>query len=895
MLAEDKNKVKTQKAMEQVIQHGTKTSMCQNGMWGDISLAQFPHTHKIGERKDENYDIEFYAVPDDVYVSAYDEKTSSVVKAKVQSWSVHRGKEVEIVTLNNGKQLLTDNDPRAVYGIARDAATLEPQRFTPSEALEKKVFVPVVQNNGAPRFYEDTETGTLEEWRAEVNSDVTRDATHKYEALAMCYYNFNTGEIIDQQELLDADSKHVITKLDFAFGQFLGCLAGDGWWDKKDYDSLYTKGWARRAIHIADLSEHNATFIHSWLTDLLGPVEYRKQKRYAAFDKSRYGDTITHTFFSSKTHIIAEALDHLLDGHRDANTSGSRNKVLPAWASYTPEEFRYGLICGLISTDGTISIHTHTDGRRQLLVSMTSTSLTLMKCVSSILTSVGIPSRIGVSKETIAGNISWMLTISTPEFKKAEGSMLGMAHKDKLATLLQSTVSIDNKYQRNITRIVFPTCVSQVVIKNVPCVKVTKQMRQRRNEQDLEKIAQNNFSIMLYSGAKEGYVTLKTAVNVYEYAYSQLIDAISACTRLKKAISDTGAMDKEAREDVEYNKEINEELKSLLDTMLPLHYREEHEKDTVEQLKRTLNRYANKGKAKAEALHSLYSFCVYVHNHVQQGGDRVFALYTEPMFVEWMKLVTGGFDWSAVASVEKTGKVETGYDLTVPGYETFMNSEGVILSNTINVHVPASDDAVKEAYEKLMPSKTPFSDRIPGKIVPLPKQEQILGLYTAATAPKTKPIIFNSEEEALAAIRKGEIPLSVDIEIAGQRKSAAKKEEDKKEKLLSEIGPIRNPKNGQFMPTDRDKSVPMAKEASEKVISFTLTNIKQGQQYKIKTSRLHAFIPMSAKAAVEEAKEAFDKGNIKPAMKLIRKYSTGYPADLYILSADKLLIKKTNK
>lgn len=217
--------------------------------------------------------------------------------------------------------------------------------------------------------------------------------------------------------------------------------------------------------------------------------------------------------------------------------------------------------------------------------------------------------------------------------------------------------------------------------------------------------------------------------------------------------------------------------------------------------------------------------------------------------------------------------------------------------DTINVHVPASDDAVKEAYEKLMPSKTPFSDRIPGKIVPLPKQEQILGLYTAATAPKTKPVVFNSEEEALAAIRKGEVPLSADIEISGQRsKSAsAEKEEDKKEKLLAEIGPIRNPKNGQFMPTARDKSVPMAKEASEKVISFTLINIKQGQRYQIKTSRLHALIPMSAKAAVEEAKEAFDKGNIKPAMKLIRKYSTGYPADLYILSADKLLIKETNK
>lgn len=253
--------------------------------------------------------------------------------------------------------------------------------------------------------------------------------------------------------------------------------------------------------------------------------------------------------------------------------------------------------------------------------------------------------------------------------------------------------------------------------------------------------------------------------------------------------------------------------------------------------------------------------------------------------------------WEKIKSVTEV-PTETVYDIAVPDTKVFALSNGLIVFDTINVHVPASDDAVKEAYEKLMPSKTPFSDRIPGKIVPLPKQEQILGLYTAATAPNTKPMVFSSEEEALAAIRKGEVPLSADIEIAGQRnKSASKKEEieAKKEKLLSEIGPIRNPKNGQFMPTSRDKYVPMEKEASEKVISLTLTNIKQGQQYKIKTSRINALIPMSAKAAVEEAKEAFDKGNIKPAMKLIRKYSTCYPADLYILSADKLLIKETNK
>lgn len=88
--------------------------------------------------------------------------------------------------------------------------------------------------------------------------------------------------------------------------------------------------------------------------------------------------------------------------------------------------------------------------------------------------------------------------------------------------------------------------------------------------------------------------------------------------------------------------------------------------------------------------------------------------------------------------------------------------------DTMNVHVPASDAAVKEAKEILMPSTFPFSNRDQDKIVPLPKQEQILGLYTAATAPATAPIDFPSEQEAMQAIRTGKVPLNADITINGK-------------------------------------------------------------------------------------------------------------------------------
>jgi DNA-directed RNA polymerase subunit beta' len=101
-----------------------------------------------------------------------------------------------------------------------------------------------------------------------------------------------------------------------------------------------------------------------------------------------------------------------------------------------------------------------------------------------------------------------------------------------------------------------------------------------------------------------------------------------------------------------------------------------------------------------------------------------------------------------------------------PFVTTGMNAD--FDGDTINVHVPASPSAVKEAQEKLMPSTFPFSNRDTDKLVPLPKQEQILGLYTAATSPKTTPIDFPSEQEAIAAIKSGKIPLSADITIKGK-------------------------------------------------------------------------------------------------------------------------------
>lgn len=83
--------------------------------------------------------------------------------------------------------------------------------------------------------------------------------------------------------------------------------------------------------------------------------------------------------------------------------------------------------------------------------------------------------------------------------------------------------------------------------------------------------------------------------------------------------------------------------------------------------------------------------------------------------------------------------------------------------DTMNIHVPSSDKAVQEAHEKLLPSKMLFSIKNPDKVVPEPKQEQILGLYTATKRPATQTRYFETEKEALDAIERRELNLYDDV------------------------------------------------------------------------------------------------------------------------------------
>lgn len=115
----------------------------------------------------------------------------------------------------------------------------------------------------------------------------------------------------------------------------------------------------------------------------------------------------------------------------------------------------------------------------------------------------------------------------------------------------------------------------------------------------------------------------------------------------------------------------------------------------------------------------------------------------------WSKLVAGN-------TIMVNPLVTTGQNMDFDG-------------DTLNVHVPSMDDAVHEAKHKLMASKLLFSDRDYDKVVPQPKQEQILGLFTAQQRTASTAHTFNDHASAIDAIRRGQVKLSDEVNIGAPK------------------------------------------------------------------------------------------------------------------------------
>ena len=675
-----------------------------------MDLADVPYGKLISHKEADGKVVDFYEAAPGMEVLAYDEKTGRQVWASVHGWSRHVGCALEIVTLANGEQIYTDDDPRAVYGIAKDADTLVPQRFTPSEALAGNVLVPV---SDISSIISDTELYV---------------------------------DITDSKITKTLNSSHYGFKLDYEFGQVLGMIAGDGWWDHTDRE-FFSRFNCRGQLCFSDNEGLNIKYLESWINKIAGTNKIYKsvQKFKKEEDSSRYGDTVKYSYAFYGIDKLRYFLNDNLGGERDEHTSGSANKHLPNWFASAPREFLIGLANGLLATDGTICV-THGKAKDQLVISYTSTSLRLCREFKVLLSMLGVNSSIGYSKETTAGNDAWLLTISTIDSKRI--SLFDrLCHTRKRDIFLNTEVAINSNTVKG-EYIPFPKCVSDVIFKWFSRPNIEPAMRESGGaELEYRKYGQSLYA-GIYNGAKRGYITKALAESFVKYIGERYSRYFSSNELVLSFYNN-----------LDSNTELTQDMVNPVFAAL-IHNKVFINADAYREAMAILRRRVKIGKSCANLVSAIKAVIL--------SDTQITGLMNEPVFMDWLRIINDDYNWSVVEKVEKTGICIEGYDLTVPGFETFTTDTGVVLSNTMTYYVPVTEAAVKEAYEKMLPSKNLLGAR-DFKAHYLPQEEYILGAWLASQDGKG-PVkqVFKTKEEAIKAYKLGKIDLNDNIQIIGR-------------------------------------------------------------------------------------------------------------------------------
>jgi DNA-directed RNA polymerase beta subunit len=120
--------------------------------------------------------------------------------------------------------------------------------------------------------------------------------------------------------------------------------------------------------------------------------------------------------------------------------------------------------------------------------------------------------------------------------------------------------------------------------------------------------------------------------------------------------------------------------------------------------------------------------------------------------------------WEHIERVTDAGRRDV-YDFGVPGSKVFAVDKGLIIWDTLTIHVPVSDLAVKETVRKMMPNRMLLSGR-DFKLTYKTGHEYVHGAWLATKPPKEgKAVEFDTAADAKAAFRDGKIDVDTPIRI----------------------------------------------------------------------------------------------------------------------------------
>lgn len=122
----------------------------------------------------------------------------------------------------------------------------------------------------------------------------------------------------------------------------------------------------------------------------------------------------------------------------------------------------------------------------------------------------------------------------------------------------------------------------------------------------------------------------------------------------------------------------------------------------------------------------------------------------------WERLLNMDTVWYPVDKIEDAG-IRDVYDLKVDSTKVYAVNNGLIVWDTVNLHVPVSDAAREDTRNRMFPERNLVAMR-DRKIAYKPEKEYQQGLYVATRMKEgERPRIFDTLEEARAALRRGDI------------------------------------------------------------------------------------------------------------------------------------------
>ena len=128
------------------------------------------------------------------------------------------------------------------------------------------------------------------------------------------------------------------------------------------------------------------------------------------------------------------------------------------------------------------------------------------------------------------------------------------------------------------------------------------------------------------------------------------------------------------------------------------------------------------------------------------------------------------FTWSEVVKVEKIEREETTYDFTVPEFPLFIGNS-ILVYDTMQVHVPVTEEARNDALNKMLPSKNLFSLRTLDPVM-VPQQEHTFGVFLAAKPLPGRAIPITNIETLKNDVLNGVIKPNQPVEYQGHKTTA---------------------------------------------------------------------------------------------------------------------------